>query len=238
VLIASPTSNEQSAEVATPTGQVAEAARRRLDLRGLTITTAIVYALQEELVELAVGDELEFLSVPFPAIAPDLEAWCRAAGHKHVETLREGESWRVRLRKGVPRRNDHRVAMVVSEDGLEELLSRLGFALAAALGGARVALYLQGPAVHVLAPGFRPRLRGLTRPFSRFARAGLEKAGHVAPTEKLRQLEALGADLYACGPSLQHFGVDPERLAFERVTVCEYLTFVEVMQQADVQIYA
>jgi hypothetical protein len=62
--------------------------------------------------------------------------------------------------------------------------------------------------------------------------------GHVSPAEKLRQLQALGAQLYACGPSLEHFGVDAKRLAFADVTVCEYLTFMEVMQQADVQLYA
>ena len=66
----------------------------------------------------------------------------------------------------------------------------------------------------------------------------LEKAGHVAPAEKLRQLQALGGTLYACGPSLQHFRVDPEKLAFDGVIVCEYLTFMEVMQQSDVQLYA
>jgi DsrE/DsrF/DsrH-like protein len=127
---------------------------------------------------------------------------------------------------------------VVSTDVLTELLSPLGFALAAALGGARVAVYLQGPAVHVLAPGFRARLPGPARPFSRFARAGLEKAGHVSPVEKLRQLQALGGALYAYGPSLEHFGVDPERFAFDDVIVCEYLTFMEAMQQANVQLYS
>jgi len=130
------------------------------------------------------------------------------------------------------------VAIVVSTDGLEGLLSLLGFALAAALGGAEVALYLQGPAVRVLAPGFRARLHGLGRPFSRLARAGLEKAGHAAPAEKLWQLQALGATLYACGPSLQHFRVAADRLAFDDVIVCEYLSFMEVMRQADVQLYA
>ncbi len=120
----------------------------------------------------------------------------------------------------------------------EELLSPLGFALAAALGGAQVAVYLQGPAVHVLAPRFRVRLHGPARPFSRLARVGLAKAGHVAPAEKLRQLQALGGRLYACGPSLGHFHVDPDRLAFEDVVVCEYLTFMEVMRQADVQLYS
>jgi hypothetical protein len=57
---------------------------------------------------------------------------------------RNGESWRIRLSKGEPRRNEHRVAVVVSTDDLTELLPPLGFALAAALGGAQVSLYL-GP---------------------------------------------------------------------------------------------
>ena len=87
-----------------------------------------------------------------------------------------------------------------------------------------------------MAPGFQARLHGPGRPFSRFARTGLEKAGHVAPDEKLRQLQALGGVLYACGPSLQHFHIHPDRLAFDGVVVCEYLTFMEVMQQADVQL--
>lgn len=49
---------------------------------------------------------------------------------------------------------------------------------------------------------------------------------------------ATKSSCYACGPSLEHFHVDPERLAFDGVVVCEYLTFMEVMQQADVQLYA
>src|SRR5690349_12349405 len=203
---------------------------RRLDARGLTITTAIVWSIHDALAELPAGAQLEVVTDAFPAIEPDLRVWCRARGHELVEVVDEGERYRVRLRAGEPRRADHRVAVVVSSDGLEELLSPLGFALAAALGGADVALYIQGPAVHALAPGFRPRLHGPARPFSRFARAGLAKAGHVAPAEKLRQLQALGGRLYACGPSLAHFRVDPRRLAFDDVVVCEYFTFMEVMQ--------
>jgi TusA-related sulfurtransferase/predicted peroxiredoxin len=212
-------------------------ALRRVDARGRTITTAIALAAHEALTELAVGAELELFVDPFPAIVPDLQAWCRASGHELLDVSAEGESRRIRLRKGAPRRSEQRVAIVVSSDGLEELLSPLGFALAAALGGAQVAVYLQGPAVHVLGPRFRARLHGPARPFSRFARAGLEKAGHVAPAEKLRQLQALGGRLYACGPSLEHFRVDARQLAFDGVVVCEYLSFMEVMREADVQLY-
>lgn len=209
----------------------------RVDARGLTITTAIVLAAHEALAELGAGDELELLVDPFPAIVPDLQAWCRVTGHELAEVSDQAQSRCVRIRKGRLQPSGRRVAIVVSRDGLEELLSPLGFALAAALDGAEVAVYLQGPAVHVLAPRFRPGLRGPARPFSRFARAKLAQAGHVAPAEKLHQLQALGGRLYACGPSLDHFHVDPDGLAFEDVVVCEYLTFMEVMQRADVQLY-
>jgi TusA-related sulfurtransferase len=147
--------------VTPSTRDVAEVACRQLDVRGRTITTGIVWAVRERLAELEVGDEIDLDIDPFPALAPDLEAWCRATGHELVDLRRNGESWRIRLRKGEPRRNEHRLALVVSTDDLTELLSPLGFALAAALGGAQVSVYLLGPAVHLLAPGFRARLHGV-----------------------------------------------------------------------------
>ena len=80
---------------------------------------------------------------------------------------------------GPARQRQGKLAMVISDPGLEQLLSPLGFALAAALEGIDVHLYVQGPAVRLLTRGFRERLPGLKRPFSRFARAGLDRAGHV-----------------------------------------------------------
>ena len=126
---------------------------------------------------------------------------------------------------------------MISDDGLFELLSPLGTALAAALEGQHVSLYFQGPAVRVLARGYRARTHGWGRPFSRFPRSGLERAGHVAPQEKIRQLQALGARIYACGPSMTHFKVPRERLAFDDVTVAEYPTFAEQMAEADIHLF-
>jgi hypothetical protein len=39
-------------------------------------------------------------------------------------------------------------------------------------------------------------------------------------------------------PTPERFRVDARRLALADVVVCEYLTFTEVMRQADVQLYA
>ena len=140
------------------------------------------------------------------------------------------------IERGEPERSGHSLAAVISDDGLFELLSPLGFALAAALEGHDVSLYFQGPAVRVLAKGYTPKMHGLSRPFSRFPRSGLAKAGHIGPQEKIDQLLELGARLYACGPSMEHFRVSADDLAFEGVTISAYLTFMEQMGRADIHI--
>jgi predicted peroxiredoxin len=123
----------------------------------------------------------------------------------------------------------------VAEGDTLELLT--GFALAAALEGAEVWLYFQGPAVRVLAKGFTEKLHGPGRPFSRFARAGLARSGHIPAAEKISQLRVLGARIYACGPSMKHFKVARSDLAFDGVTIAEYLTFAQVMARADIHVF-
>jgi predicted peroxiredoxin/TusA-related sulfurtransferase len=220
-----------------PPAPVAAASAASLDLRGLTITTAIAYAIHEALEPLAQGEALEVTIGTAPALVPDLEAWTRQSGHGLEVVDEDAAGSRLRITKGQAERSGHHVAIVISQAGLEELLSPLGFALAAALEGAAVSVYIQGPAVRVLRPGWSATLPWPMRPFTRFARTGLEAAGHVAAIEKLRQLRSLGGRVYACGPSLAHFGVDPHDLALPDVIVCEYLTFMAVMQEADVQLY-
>ncbi len=209
----------------------------RLDLRDLTITTAIAYEVDRALDDQVEGASVELVIGTAPALVPDLQAWAQARGHELEIAETDAAIQRLRIRKGQLSASSRRVAIIVTSGGLEELLSPLGFALAAALEGAEVSVYIQGPAVRVLRPGYSPTLPWPMRPFSRFARQGLAKAGHPGAIDKLRQLQTLGARLYACGPSLAHFGVDPDDLALDGVTICEYLTFMAVMQDADVQLY-
>jgi predicted peroxiredoxin/TusA-related sulfurtransferase len=208
-----------------------------LDMRGRTITTFIAYGAAARLAELPAGGTLELLADAAEDIDSDLRAWCRACGHEIAGTDRGDGTRGYTITKGAPTPTGRRLAAVISDPGLEELLSPLGFALAAALEGIDVALYFQGPAVRVLANGFTERLHGPARPFSRFARAGLAKAGHVPAQEKLRALQSLGAQLYACGPSMRHFKVARADLAFPGVIVAEYLTFVDTMARADIHVF-
>ena len=209
-----------------------------LDMRGKTITTFIAYAAARRLAEMAQGQTLELLTDAGDAIDNDIRAWCRATEQELSSAARGDGTCRYTIAPpSSPPPPGRRLAAVISDPGLQELLSPLGFALAAALEGTVVSLYFQGPAVRVLAKGFTEKLHGPGRPFSRFARAGLAQAGHIAAQEKIGQLQTLGAHLYICGPSMQHFKVAKTDLAFGDVTIAEYLTFMEIMANADIHLF-
>ncbi len=210
----------------------------RLDLRGKSITTYIVHAVHRALQPLAEGDRVELVTDASAAIENDVRAWSRTTGNALVDMEADGAVARFVIEKGRPTKPGHKFAAVISDDGLFELLSPLAFALAAALEGDDVALFFQGPAVRVLAPEFTAKMHGPGRPFSRFPRRGLADAGHVSPHEKITQLVGLGARLFVCGPSMEHYKVNPSNLAFDDVTVAAYLTFMEQMDNADVHLYA
>jgi len=187
---------------------------------------------------MAEGEVLEFLTDDYEPFRHDVTAWCEAAGHHLISTQSTPQGLSFQIEKGPAKATIGSLALVLSSDGLEELLSPLGFALAAALERMDVHLYVQGPAVRVLARGFRPKLHGWARPFSRFAATGLSKAGHLPAQDKLRQLRTLGARIYMCGPSMQHFKVKAQDLIFDDLPLVEYFTFVTVMREANIHIYA
>ncbi len=205
-----------------------------IDVRGRTISTFVVYEAISRLRGMSEGEILEIVAEPFSPLDSDIAAWCRITGHRLVGTSRQADRHVFQVQKAAPAAGERqRLALIVSEAGLEEMLSPLAFALAAALSGDLVHIYFQGPAVRVLKRGFREKLSGLMRPFSAFARRSLARQGHVPPQEKLRQLRELDARFYACAGSMEHFGVSADEFIFEDVTVCEYLTFMEVIRSAD-----
>jgi len=209
-----------------------------VDGRGLSIPTAILYDVVIGMRELDAGDGISVVADAAPAIDSDLRAWCRTTGNDLIGVDEQPSERRYRIRKSDQPRPQPPWAMVISDPGLEELLSPLGFALAAALSGSPVAIYFQGPATRVLSGGFTERLKGAHRaPFSAFARRGLASSGHPPPHEKLGQLRELGARIYACAPSMEHFKVSADELLFPDVKVAAYPTFVEEMNAAGVQIF-
>ncbi len=212
-------------------------ADQSLDRTGKTITTFVVYDLRTALEQMAEGQVLELLTDDYEAFEADIAAWCEATGQVLLSSQRIEKGLRFLIEKRTPKTKESSLAMILSPDGLEELLSPLGFALAAALEGIDVSLYIQGPAVRVVTKGFQPKLKGWSRPFTRFAQAGMADAGHIHAQEKLRQLRSLGAAIYLCAGSMDHFKVRREDLIFDDLPIVEYLTFMSVMEDADVSLY-
>ncbi|HZD18883.1 MAG TPA: DsrE family protein [Actinomycetota bacterium] len=208
-----------------------------LDLRGKTITTYIVYEAAKVLEGMSEGEQVELLTDDFEPIEADLASWTRLAGHALERPDRTEDGLRFRVTKGRPIETLRELAVVISDPGLEDLLTPLGFALAAGLEGVRVHLFFQGPAVRVLKRGFIPRLHGWARPFSAFARRGLARVGHVHPQEKLAEIRDLGGHIYVCGPSMEHFKVRKEELVYPDLPVVEYLTFMEIMSRPGARVY-
>jgi predicted peroxiredoxin/TusA-related sulfurtransferase len=201
---------------------------------GRSISTAILYDVVREMRELAPDSLIRVRADTLPAIDSDIRAWCRTTGHELVEV---DENRDYVIRKAAEVNAQPGWAIVISDPGLEELLSPLGFALAAALSGSAVSIYFQGPAVRVLTRSFSEKLRGSRRPFSALARRGLDKAGHPPPHRKLRQLAELGARIYVCGPSMAHFRVRAEDIFLSDVQIAAYPSFVEQMNEAGVQVF-
>jgi len=211
--------------------------KESIDMRGKKITTFILYNAVVKLRDMQEGEVLEIITEDFEPIENDIRAWCRMTGHKLMELQKEGNYQRYNVQKAIPKEKEKDLALVISNPGLEELLSPLGFALGAALEGIDVYIYFQGPAVKVLKEDFKEKLHGINRLFSSFARKGLAKTGHIPPQDKIRQLRELGAHFYVCGPSMEHFGVKKSQLIFDDVIVAEYLTFMEIMNKADIHIF-
>jgi len=210
---------------------------RSVDGRGRTITTFVVFEIAQQLDSLSEGDVVEVLTDEFEPFASDIEAWCAATGHTLALSESVADGRRFLIEKSTPIVKGTSLAMVISDAGLSELLSPLGFALAAALEGTDVHLYFQGPAVKVLTRGYQPKLHGWARPFSRFAAAAMNRSGHIPAQEKLHQLRSLGGRIYVCGGSLQPFKVRPEDLMFDDLPIIEYLSFVPILEDASVQMY-
>ena len=206
-------------------------------MRGKTITTYIMYHAVKTLQEMKEGEVLELVTDSFEAIEPDIRAWSRMTGHSLLKVEKDAGYERFYIEKGVPVEHGKKLAVVISNDGLEELISPLGFSLGAALQGLEVSMYFQGPGVRVFKKGFKAKLKGFGKPFSGFARKGLTQTGHIPPQDKIRQLKELGAKFYLCGPSMEHFGVQKHELIFNDVLIAEYMTFMEIMGDADIHIY-
>jgi TusA-related sulfurtransferase/predicted peroxiredoxin len=202
-----------------------------LDLRGHGLTTDIVARAINRLEVMSAGESLSLQVDAGEAIDNDLRAWCEATGNHLLDVSDAGDHRIYVIEKGVPVSVVHRLALVISSRDHDHLEAPLSLALAASLEGVAVSIFFEGPAVNILTASFgagRTRRWFGPRPRSTAAKAH----------DRVRQIHDLGGDLYACERALGEFEISPADLAFERIIHGEYLTFLPVMEEADIQLLA
>jgi predicted peroxiredoxin len=212
-------------------------AQGTLDFTGKKITTYIVYHVLEYFNNNQTADKVIVKAENYKAIENDLATWSRMTGYPVRVVERKNDCILYEFVKGPTIKKDRKLAMVISENELDKLISPLGLAICCIISGYEVNIYFQGPAVRLLKKGFKEKLPGFNAIFSVFARNGLEKMGNIPAQQKLQLLQKSGARFFACQPSMEHFGVNEKDFAFSDVTICEYLTFLEIYNVADLKFF-
>lgn len=208
-----------------------------LDFTGKKISVFILNEVIKKLNESFNGGGVHLKVDHYEAIDNDLNAWSRITGTQ-LELLNSEADFKLyKIHNKQEQLRSGKMAMILSNQGLEELLSPLGFVWAAAVSGMDVHIYFQGPAVRILKKRFVEKLNGFNSIFSGFARKGLRTIGHIPPQDKILELKELGAKFYLCQPSMDHFKVLKSDLIFEDVILAEYVTFLEVLKDADIRFF-
>nr|NQU94207.1 DsrE family protein [Bacteroidota bacterium] len=208
-----------------------------IDFSGKKITAFVLNEVVQQLKELGNGDTIQIKVDNYEAIDNDLSAWSRITGNQ-IEIIESETNYKIyRIDKRERITSNKKFALIISDKGLEELLSPLGFAWAAAVSGMEVHIYIQGPAVKIMKNGYKEKLKGFSSIFSSFARKGLSQIGHIPPQEKIKELKKLGAKFYLCQPSMDHFKVKKSDLIFTDLVIAEYVTFLEVLEDSDIKFF-
>jgi predicted peroxiredoxin/TusA-related sulfurtransferase len=212
-------------------------AQETLDFSGKKITSYIVSNVLEYFKNKPVGEKVLVKTDNYQAIGNDLSSWSEMTGYR-VKVLETTESSSIyEFTYTAQKDREKSLAIVISEKELDKLISPLGLAICCILTGYEVNIYFQGPAVKTLEKGFKEKLPGFSSIFSGFARKGLDKIGNVPVCQKLDMLHKSGAKFYVCQPSMEHFGVKEEKLAYQGLVLCEYLTFLEIYEKADLKFF-
>ena len=185
-----------------------------VDMRGKAITTFIACTAARRLAEVAEGEALQLLTDAGDAIDNDIRAWYRATRQELVST----------------ERSDSTCRYVIATQSL---------AVFPGTGGTRPDQRPHGETARRNCTG---KLHGETARADAGPSAGSPGPGSPRPgTFRHRkgssQLQTPGARLHLCGPSMQHFRVARSDLAFDDVTIAEYLTLMEVMANADIYVF-
>jgi predicted peroxiredoxin/TusA-related sulfurtransferase len=201
----------------------------------------VAYEIIKEMKSLDKGAVVEVITKDNKGILKDVNTWCEATGHILLGSEKRGEKMVSSLiQKGEPKKNDHKMTVIISTASLAHVLFPFDKALAGAVLGMDVNILFEGAGVRLLKKGYRSKLSGIIGGlFTGMVEKTMKKEiGQPLPKESIKILEDLGAHFYICGPSMFGYGVQEEELIVEKYTIAAVTTWVDLLANTDIHIFS
>ncbi|MFQ5891745.1 MAG: sulfurtransferase TusA family protein [Candidatus Methanofastidiosia archaeon] len=201
----------------------------------------VAYRIIKEMKNMDKGAVVEVITKDNEGILKDINTWCEATGHIFLGSEKKGEKMLSSLiQKGEPKKNDHKMTVIISTVSLEHVLYPLDQALAGAVLGMEVNIVFEGAGVRLLKKDYRSKLSGLIGGlFTGFVKRIMKKEiGWPLPQETITMLDDLGAHFYICGPSMFGYKVQEEELTIEKYTIAAHLTWTDLLANTDIHIFS
>jgi len=129
-----------------------------------------------------------------------------------------------------------KIAMVVSECSFDKALMPLILGSSGRALDAEVHIFFTFFGLNLLKKGFKPRLKGLMRPFTGMMIRKMKKEKVPVFEELIDQCRELGVKFYACSTSMKLMNVKKEDL-IEGCEVAGAATFLKIALDADVTLF-
>ena len=212
-----------------------------VDVHGTWKPYMVAYGIIKEMKSLDKGAVVEVITKDNKGILKDINTWCEATGHIFLGSEKRGEKMLSSLiQKGEPKKNDHKMTVIISTASLVHVLFPLDKALAGAVLGMEVNILFEGAGVRLLKKGYRSKLSGIIGGlFTGMVEKTMKKEiGQPLPKESITILEDLGAHFYICGPSMFGYGVQEEELIVEKYTIAAVTTWADLLANTDIHIFS
>jgi len=215
--------------------------KANVDVHGTWKPYMVAYEIIKEMKSLDKGAVVEVITKDNKGILKDINTWCEATGHIFLGSEKRGERMLSSLiQKGEPKKNDHKMTVIISTASLVHVLFPLDKALAGAVLGMEVNILFEGAGVRLLKKGYRSKLSGIIGGlFTGMVEKTMKREiGQPLPKESIAILEDLDAHFYLCGPSMFGYGVQEEELIVEKYTIAAVTTWVDLLANTDIHIFS
>jgi TusA-related sulfurtransferase/predicted peroxiredoxin len=212
-----------------------------VDVQGTWKPYMVAYEIIKEMRSLDKGEVIEVVTKDNKGILNDIITWCGATGHSLLGSeKRGGETLISLIQKGEPKKNDHKMTVIISTASLLHVLFPFDKALAGAVLGMEVNILFEGAGVRLLKKGYRSKLPGMIGGlFTGMVEKTMKKEiGQPLPNESIKILEGLGAHFYLCGPSMFGYKVQEEELTVKEYTMAAVVTWADLLANSDVNVFS